>query len=104
MSIDTVLNNFDWKPFDYLLFHFVYDGGNEEKFYKIDGEEDIHFYELKSTTQQFVSEYTQIEELSTKVLIFQLNYKIEEFAIFQRDAYWIGELHFGELVPTESGY
>lgn len=79
----------------------MYDGGDGEEFYSIDGENIPYILEV--TTQQFILECTQNEEHLCKVLTFEFSNKIEEFTIFHGTGgsdRWIGELRFGELVTA----
>lgn len=83
--------------FDYLLPHFKYANG-EEAFYYVHGEDECS-YQLTATNQQFMLDCLENEELSTKLLTFEYNDKIEEFLLFY-DRYHIGELRFGEIVTA----
>lgn len=53
-------------------------------------------YSLTSVTQQFVLDSTENENLTTKLLAFECNNKLEGFSLFY--SHWhIGELRFGNF-------
>lgn len=101
LKVEAVVDLFQERGFDYLLFRFKYPG-DDDAFYSIQGgAENRHPnpYQLTTATKQFFMECSQNEELSKKVFTFKCSNKIEE-VMLSCCHYYFGKLHFGQLVTV----
>lgn len=86
-----------------LLLHFKYaDEGEDDAFYSI--QKADWSYQMTTISQQIILDYSQNEELSTKLVTFEFSSKIEEFTISQNRCRYFGQLRFGEIIYPSSWY
>lgn len=101
MDIQTLVGYNGRNAFGYLFFHIKYAGQEEE-------EEQVLYslrkgdrpYKLTPTTQRFILDACQNEEVSTKLVVFECSGKLEEFTLAY-SVLCLAEFRFGILSTTE---